>query len=297
LRAGTATSRALSTLCVIHALFISCTHETLSSGGRLRQYLVYVPEVFAEADAPRPLLLVFHGSGGSAAGIRAATGFDREARRLGFVVAYPEGTGLMRDWASHRASAAFQAGVDDVRFVSDLIVELSRTLPIDSNRIYATGFSSGGHMVQRLACERSALFAAVASVGAALDSDVAASCAPEHQVSVLFILGAEDASLTWDRSRRVEGYPSLTVPEALQHWAALNGCRDTPDTSNLPTAQVPGIASQRWDYPRCTNDVMVVAYLLRGVGHEWPSRPNSPADTTHAFDASRTIADFFASLR
>ena len=41
----------------------------------------------------------------------------------------------------------------DQTFIADVIDDLAQDLNIDRNRIYVTGLSNGGFMVQRLACE------------------------------------------------------------------------------------------------------------------------------------------------
>ena len=64
--------------------------HSLRVGDRDRSYLLYAP---ARPSAAPALVILFHGSMGTAAGIRAETGygFERIAEREGFLVAYPQG--------------------------------------------------------------------------------------------------------------------------------------------------------------------------------------------------------------
>ena len=59
--------------------------RTIAVGATSRTYLLHIPSTY-HAGHPTPLVLVFHGGGGHAAGIAPHTGFSRLADRAGFVV-------------------------------------------------------------------------------------------------------------------------------------------------------------------------------------------------------------------
>ena len=44
-------------------------------------------------------------------------------------------------------------GVDDVGFLRALVASLGQRYPLDPERIFVAGFSNGGRMTLRLACE------------------------------------------------------------------------------------------------------------------------------------------------
>ena len=64
--------------------------------GRERAYHIYVPSSYEETE-PTPLLLVFHMRAGTAWLMQEISGFNRLARREGFIVVYPDG--YERSWA------------------------------------------------------------------------------------------------------------------------------------------------------------------------------------------------------
>src|SRR5262252_2942136 len=93
-------------LAAVAAFFVTCTapaersfaalaagdHDlALTHGARTRTYRVHVPPESAGGPA-RPVVLCFHGGGGTAAGQEAWSGLDRVADREGFVAVYPDGT-------------------------------------------------------------------------------------------------------------------------------------------------------------------------------------------------------------
>ena len=133
-----------------------------------RRYLVYAS---ARPAVDPALLVVFHGSRGSPAKIRAETGFgfDLLADRAGFVVAYPQG--FEGNWNDCRKAADYPArrlNVDDIGFFEALVERLRRERGVDPARVFVAGLSNGGHFVFRLALERPARIAGAAVFAASL---------------------------------------------------------------------------------------------------------------------------------
>src|SRR5690348_6350105 len=136
-------------------------------GGRERSYSLHVPpEAVGKRDLP--LVVVLHGGGGSGAAAAKQSGFDAEADRQGFVVAYPDGTrriaagrpGFYTWNAGDCCGPAMEQHVDDVGFIRAMVAAIAAVQPIDKKRVYATGISNGGMMAYRLACDASSIFAA-----------------------------------------------------------------------------------------------------------------------------------------
>jgi len=116
----------------------------------------------------------------------------------GFIVVAPDASRVAPDlpasflynptvWndGSDRGGNAVRAS-DDVGMIDALIEELTKRYPIDRRRIYATGFSSGASMVQRLGIERAKVLAAIAPVAGYLWSG---EVKPERGLSVLYLIG------------------------------------------------------------------------------------------------------------
>ena len=109
-----------------------------------------------------PLVLAFHGHGGTAALFERYTRLWALADQHGFLIAYPQGV-LGPDgqtgWDTFRRR---DPDTDDVGFVNMLLTRLQDTFCVDPARIYATGFSNGGGFVSVLACDLSSRIAAFA---------------------------------------------------------------------------------------------------------------------------------------
>ena len=142
----------------------------LRHGGRQREALVHVPTSF-NGVRQLPVLLALHGGGGSASLIASdAYGLRAKADEAGFIAVFPNGVGALggtalATWnAGHCCGSARDKQIDDVGYLRALVEHLQRRLPIDRQRIYATGMSNGGMMAHRLACDAADLVAGVAAV-------------------------------------------------------------------------------------------------------------------------------------
>jgi poly(3-hydroxybutyrate) depolymerase len=164
--------RGLLVLAVVLAFLAASL--TACSKNAPRTYLLHAPACAAPC-AQRPLVLVLHGLGETAAQAEALTNFDHYADTDGFVVAYPQALATNLDksaWNAGTASGPTQccaaATADDVTWLAGLPRAISRRVPIDLRRVYLAGFSNGAMMAWTEACERPNVFAAAEVVSGAL---------------------------------------------------------------------------------------------------------------------------------
>ena len=147
--------------------------------GAAHEYRLFVPTTVDEA-LPAPLVVSLHGLGESATRQHARQ-FNDVAETEGIVVAYPASPSIGWNFDTDR------------ELVSAIIDQLSDTLEIDSDRVYAIGHSQGGRFATYLACHFPDRFAAVASVGMMYHSDPP-TCPAPSPTRVLAILGETDQS-------------------------------------------------------------------------------------------------------
>ncbi len=172
---------------------------TLSRGvvqvaGLERTYSFYRPSNLAP-DAP--LVIALHGSDGSGARLRIATGygFERLADRYGFALAYPNA--FDGNWNACNVEGDYAANrleIDDVGFLTALVDALASEAGIDRRRVFAMGVSRGGQMAYRLALEAPQRFRAVAAVAANVPTPENFKCRPsgEGTPSIMIMNGVED---------------------------------------------------------------------------------------------------------
>lgn len=185
--------------------------ETLEIDGRARKYVLVRPEPLA-AERRYPLVLVFHGDGGDAQGFHAAFPFER-ASGADAILAYPDGIGRTWDLETTKANR-------DVRFVEAVVEAIAKIHPVDRERVFATGYSSGGFLANVIACQRSALVRAIASNagGAPYNQEERwpngfPRCPGQAPVAALALHGRRDFGVTLDSGRF-----------SAEYWAYVNGC-------------------------------------------------------------------------
>jgi polyhydroxybutyrate depolymerase len=265
--------------------------RTLRVNGVERTYLVDVPPSYRPG-TPAPLVMVFHGAGGSGRRLAPHTGFSRLAGREGFVTVYPDGLG--RRWNDGRSALATQ---DDVGFVKALLDTLERELTLDSTRVYAAGISNGAMFSYRLACELPGVFAAIAPVAGATPANLAESCGRTAPVSVLAIQGTADPLLPYAGGVGGGRVSVLSAAGSIAFWARVAGCGAAPAVTDEPDRVRDGTRVRVTMYSGCRDGRAVELYTMEGGGHTWPGGPpvgRSVGRVSREIDATALIWAFFA---
>ena len=68
--------------------------------------------------------------------------------------------------------------VDDVSFLGQLIDYMAINYAVDLTRVYSIGYSAGGFMSYRLACDLSGRIAAISPVASSMTQEVFSDCNP-----------------------------------------------------------------------------------------------------------------------
>jgi polyhydroxybutyrate depolymerase len=253
------------------------SERKVTAEGRERSYYLYVPKSF-DARKSVPVVLLFHGYGGDGIAQVAASGFNAIAEANGFLAAYPNGSdpGGELTWNGGECCGyAHEHGVDDTAFVREILSDIGKWASIDPARIFAAGFSNGGILSYRLACDMSATFAAVASVAGTFLYE---ACAPSQPVSVIHIHGDSDDLVPF-RGGTTAGIDWPPAENGIAAWAQFDGCTGGPQREEIGTAT-------RIFYDSCRNGTAAELYVLKDIGHSWPAEG--------AWPTSQTIWDFFA---
>jgi polyhydroxybutyrate depolymerase len=281
-------------------LFASAKSEdrtiAVQSVGGERIAIVHFP-ASAASRRPMPLVLVLHGGGGNAEGAVRMSQMNAAADRLGFLVAYPNGTGAFKStlltWnAWNCCGYAMKNQVDDVAFLRALVVRLESDHGVDPKRIFVTGLSNGAMLAHRVGCEMSDVVAAIAPVAGGMNTG---SCTPAHPVSVVMFHGTADRHALYlgGETRGFFGNaPRLDhpIPEAFATWSRIDGC------SPAGKQTTGHVTKETCSGGRGGSEV--VLYTIDGQGHAWPGgkpgiRNGNVDQPTTEISATDAMVQFF----
>ncbi|HSJ62516.1 MAG TPA: PHB depolymerase family esterase [Gemmatimonadaceae bacterium] len=280
----------------------SLPRDSVRVGSLSRSFSYYVP---GGTIASAPLVLAFHGAGGSGARLRGFTDghLERLADREGFVLVYPDGVG--GTWNDCRAGAPYEAkrrNVDDVAFARALTERFRESHAIDTTAVFALGYSNGAHLAFRLALEAPELVRAIAAFGANLPAEDDLDCGVRGEsVPVMIVNGTADPINPFEGGVVVipTGDTIGSVRSATataEYFAGLDGRVDSGSSTRLHAPDDRGL----WvDRVRLGDGlgVEVVLYTIGNGGHAIPGpRARFPAlvgATEGRFDALEAAIRFF----
>jgi polyhydroxybutyrate depolymerase len=248
--------------------------------GSVRTTLVHVP---VRAKGPAPLVLAFHGWGGSGRFMARYSGLSALSDRSGFVAAFPDGAGTPAHWTLDEDAPGAR---DDLAFVDGLVDRLVTDACVDPSRIYAVGVSNGGGFAARVACERPGRIAAVVSVaGAYRDPD---SCDPDRPVSLMEVHGTADPVVPYAGGGRAGAHG---VVAWLRSWARRDGCS--------PHARIRRVDARtvRLDWSACHGGAVISHLRLLGGGHAWPGADPPDPGPRSRISGARVAWSFLAGHR
>ncbi len=256
-------------------------HKELS-----RKYLIYIPKSY-EGKKEVPLLLNFHPFGTNAEYQLGISDFRQLSEDKEFILVYPEGAELASGeahWNPLKKDPTNKSNSDDINFTNDLIDLISNNLNINSEKVYAVGYSNGADMAYGLATYLSSKISAIAAVSGSMYELMSTGDKPSHSTSVLNMNGTNDSI------RPYEGIDGslLAVDESLSYWKEINAIKSSPiiisETSNSEDVVISNYTTD--------NQIMTVAnYKIINGGHNWFNLNISGKDTNNI------IWDFFENTR
>lgn len=267
---------------------------SIAVGNRTRTYLVRLPKDY-DPQKRYPLMLAFHALLGTGEVQQRQSKMNAAADRHGFIVVYPDGTGLFPNRLAWNAgtccASAVRDNVDDVGFVRALLDTLPKSYAIDEQRVYATGMSNGGMLCYRLACEMPERFAAIAPVAADLGVD---GPIPKRGVPIIDFHGLKDTFKPYQGGTgKVLGVKHRSIPDTIAWWVKANNC----DTQPAEVIKEKDFVLTKYRPQAGQEGAPIDFYLLPDGGHTWPGGEDVSAalgtgKLIESVDASELILKF-----
>jgi polyhydroxybutyrate depolymerase len=251
--------------------------RSLNYDGQTRSYLLHVPNSY-DGQTPYALIIALHGLGDNMNNFKNV-GFHLLADTARFLVAVPQAlvdNALTGQTAWNSGAGAFgislNPAVDDAGMLTALMDTLQADYTIDATRMYATGFSMGGFMSNRLACERGDRLAAIASVSGTIGGTL--NCAPAYKIPVAHFHGTADQTVAYTNNTY-----GNDPEELFAFWADANQCAAAVAVDTLPNLQNDGKQVVRFARRQGAYNTEVEFYQVIGGGHEWLTAANDIAYT------------------
>ncbi len=258
---------------LIFALAFACAPARADDLIAKRPYRLYEPKGL-DPQKPAPLLLLLHCFGCSSGMIARLFDIEKLADEKGFLVALPDGkidAGDRRFWNATENCCDLQGrGVDDVAYLTAVIDDVAKKRKVDPKRVFAMGYSNGGFMSHRLACDRASRFAAIVSVAGASWRD-RARCKPTEPVAILEVHGTADKLVPYEGGAipGVNVPPLPSVHETIEAWAERDGCAKKVEKGEAVDVDVTqaGAESSVERFPGCKANTAVELWTVPGGQH------------------------------
>ncbi|GHH10730.1 hypothetical protein GCM10018780_47600 [Streptomyces lanatus] len=243
----------------------------------LRMY-VYVPD---SVTANPAVLVAVHWCTGSGPDMYNGTEYDTLADQYGFVVVYPSVTRSSKCFDVSSPQALRRDGGSDPVGIKSMIDWATRTYDADTDRIFATGISSGAMMTNVLLGDYPDVFAAGAAFSGVPFGCFATTDGSEWNSACAQGTVTRTAQQWGDIARAA--YPGYTGPrprmqlwhgteddvlrysnfgEMIKQWTNVQGVAQTPAATDTPQS-----GWTRTRYGGTGDRAPVEAISLQGVGH------------------------------
>lgn len=266
-------------------------YDSIYVGGRWRTYLTHLPTGY-NASTNYPLVLAFHG--GSPLGyqsIQFQSGLSQKADTSNFIVVYPEGVKVAgnRTWnAGGCCAPATTLNIDDVGFVNSLLNNLFSTRPIDTTRVYATGFSNGSLLCYRLANQLTHRFAAIAPVAGDL---MYYPWNPSRAIPIISFHSYLDLNVKYFGGVTVGSTGTYFPPQdSMFNIISSNyNCTILKDTLYHNVSQY-----DHFKYSNCSCNSIIEQYVSYDGEHSWPGgQATGGVTVSNQFSATYLMWQFF----
>lgn len=247
--------------------------DSVQISGTYRIYKLFLPSGYPNLMS-YPAIINLHARCSNMDEHITYTNMNAVADTAQFIVAYPLGLEDPNDpfncldWNDNGRHTW-----DDITFISALISRLVNNNQVDSNRVFACGFSRGGFMCYTLACELEQKIKGIAVVSGGfsinpLINSLSYSCQSVGSKPILLIHGTADPDVNY------AGFPNYfaSVDSALAFWENKNNCQSGSLITQLLNSNTSdGSTVTQINYNNCN---LMHLKIING-GHSWPGSQGS----------------------
>ena len=275
-----------------NSFFVGMKEECFGYDGMDRCWTIYVPNSTDDSQSI-PLILDLHALQRTADNQYELSDMDRIAEENNAIVIYPHG--YENSWNFGQCcDPAKDAGIDDYGFLRTLIYHTFDTFPVDTYRVYMTGWSTGCAMAQAFANDASDILAAMACMSMYLLEEPSSGYIP---IPIMEIHGLEDpiapygslitSSIIFQQQVWFTG-----AEQNLYEWKEMNDC-----SSDFPALSETNAGYTVQEFTDCDNGSEVALVSLNLAAHNvyLKNDPGSPEPGNPAgIDTPQIAWDFMS---
>jgi len=276
---------------------VSGTYTWNITSDGVRSYELYVPQGIP-ANTRVPMVVLLHGYTGTPELIENAVRMKAVLDDKKWIGVYPLGEGLIANsW--NGAGCCPGAYHKDTDFLKGITTAISAAMCVDTDNVFAAGFSNGAFMTHRLACEAGLnaqgkpLFKAYVTHSGLLGLDF--PCTPQYKVPSLSFHGTADDVVSF------EGYAASLLKdpnkvynsffETAQFWERHNGCE--PGASGV-TVTVSDTTTCKY-HVTCGGVPLKYCWITGDLKHHWSGQAGF-GEPGVDIDATATMFAYFSHL-
>lgn len=262
--------------------------------GRVRELIISVPTK-VPPPAGYPVVIMLHGSSGDKNIFYNSKGWKELGQKENFVTVFPSSLNwCSKEDGNNRYINRFVCGslldsicpseipnlISDVSFVKRIISLLSDTIPVNSKKVFISGFSNGSCMTHKVAMEGGDIFQAAGGSGGSFHQ--LDSLTPVRRIPFWFMVGTKDDRYLTDR------YPvELPFNDSILNYLyrPLNRtliCQGL--TQSYTKSETP--ITITYQFTVCRPGETCTPYrftIIKGLTHIYPNGSNSPVDAPVIF--------------
>jgi polyhydroxybutyrate depolymerase len=238
----------------------TCAGTSLSSDNACitingRESIVYRP-----ANQLNDGVAIFlHGSPGTANKVMNIFAAKHLAEQYNLISIAPEGTTSVWGWESVNAAGS---DTKDVDYITELITKVRGDYNVSSDKLYIFGYSAGGFMAYKLACNMPEQITAIVSLAGQYRGDFSA-CDTATPVNVHHFHSKSDQEVPY------LGRPFgeiKAVSTTIGHWVNKNGCDVDAQNSTQVGVTSSSTMTETSSYQNCLKSVTLSK--MQDVPHE-----------------------------
>lgn len=258
-------------------LFAQWTDKSFTFDGKLREYRVYVPTNY-NAAKPASIVVTLHGLGDDMTNF-SGIGMDYIADTANILVLVPQALPDIlfgNAWNSGAGLGYYpNSNVNDIGFLNAMLDSTILQYAVNQQRIYMCGFSMGGFMTEKMACQSNGRFAAFASVSGTIGSALT-QCNPGRTVPIAHFHGTADGTVGYANNTFGIGADSV-----VNFWVQNNQCNPTPIHNTFPDIAADSLTVEHFAYSNGFNmNADVEFFKVNNGDHTWLFSPQNDIDYT-----------------